>query len=486
MASLKKIHNQSSSLSRSPTIQYRIDSLSRLEEGLGDDKILELEPTPTSFGLVQMHIEEPHSFGKYQRGDYRKSHDQHYYKYRDYWKPHSPRFSLRSLHTRGSKLRFILPLVVVVTFPCFYYYTHILSEPRNTLPLSLDKDNFDHIALVFFFSAVLVSIKVACPHLNVICRIRAVFTQGRGCFALMHLKPVFDFLNARKRGKKLLARASFVTWTIGSKEKSERSICAREGVQMYSNGDVYEGEFHQGRYSGSGVYHFYMSGRYEGDWVDGKYDGFGVETWTRGSRYRGQYRRVLREGCGLYRFYTGDVYSGEWLNGQSHGCGVQTCEDGSRFVGEFKWGVKHGFGYYRFRNGDTYAGEYFTDKMHGYGVYQFANGHRYEGAWHEGKRQGLGIYAFRSGDIQAGYWHAGMLQTRSTHNPVMGVTVAISHSKVLHAVQEARRASAKSHNLSHVDERVNKAVAAANPAANAARMAAVKVVQSRALNSFPP
>ena len=73
--------------------------------------------------------------------------------------------------------------------------------------------------------------------------------------------------------------------------------------------------------------------------------------------------------------------------------------------------------------------------MHGYGVYQFSNGHRYEGAWHEGKRRGLGMYTFRNGEIQAGYWHAGILQTPSTQNPGQGAAVAVSHSKVLHAVQ---------------------------------------------------
>lgn len=88
------------------------------------------------------------------------------------------------------------------------------------------------------------------------------------------------------------------------------------------------------------------------------------------------------------------------------------------------------------RNGDTYAGEYFADRMHGYGVYLFANGHIYEGAWHEGKRHGgLGMYTFTNGEVQAGFWHGGMLKTPSTHNPVVGAAVAISHSKVLHVVQ---------------------------------------------------
>lgn len=140
-----------------------------------------------------------------------------------------------------------------------------------------------------------------------------------------------------------------VFWTIGSRPKSEKRLGSGCWVQVFGNGDVYEGEFHRGKCSGSGVYYYSMSGRYEGDWIDGRYDGYGVETWARGSRYRGQYRQGLRHGFGVYRFYTGDVYAGEWSNGQSHGCGVHTCEDGSRYVGEFKWGVKHGLGHYHFR-----------------------------------------------------------------------------------------------------------------------------------------
>eukprot|EP00250_Pteridium_aquilinum_P009700 c18871_g1_i1 orf=479-1990(+) len=491
-----KLTRNTSSLSRSPTFHYSIDSLSCLEEGLTPASVYidkshkpELTQKPSSKGSAHIRTEDPHSHHGFasnhhgQRDNPQKFHHRPYHTRVDSWHPHvhphSPRFALSRVRSRGCKLRILLPLVVVVGFPCVYYYAHASPHPSNHhLPFSMDANNFDYIALVFFFSAVLISIRIAYPRLNLIYRFRAVFSQGRGCYTLTLLKRVIDYVVARKSDK-MFKRVSSVTWRIGSKAKMDRPKNAMEGVQVYSNGDVYEGEFHQGRYSGSGVYYFYMSGRYEGDWVDGKYDGFGVETWTRGSRYRGQYRQGLREGYGVYRFYTGDVYSGEWSNGQSHGCGVQTCEDGSRYVGEFKWGVKHGFGYYRFRNGDTYAGEYFADRMHGYGAYQFANGHQYEGAWHEGKRQGLGMYTFRNGEVQAGYWHAGMLRTPSTHNAVAGVAIAISHSKVLHVVQEARRASAKAYKVPHVDDRVNKAVAAANRAANAARVAAVKAVQNK-------
>ncbi|XP_068635322.1 uncharacterized protein [Aristolochia californica] len=354
------------------------------------------------------------------------------------------------------RLRLRLRLLLLFSFPSFYF---LFSNPNRFFFL-------DFIAAVAFSAALLISINLALPRL-----------------------PSLRLLLRRSFPIKLPysptpRRASPVLWSIGSHPKTEkRGNATNSGlsVQVYSNGDVYEGEFHRGKCSGSGVYYYYMSGRYEGDWVDEKYDGYGVETWARGSRYRGQYRQGLRHGYGVYRFYTGDVYAGEWSNGQSHGSGVHTCEDGSRYVGEFKWGVKHGLGHYHFRNGDTYAGEYFADKMHGFGVYRFANGQHYEGAWHEGRRQGLGMYTFRNGETQAGHWQIGILDTSSTHHP--GSPVAVNHSRVLNAVQEARRAAQKAYDVTRVDERVNRAVAAANKAANAARVAAVKAVQKRMNNN---
>ncbi|XVF79695.1 hypothetical protein PTKIN_Ptkin15bG0010100 [Pterospermum kingtungense] len=351
------------------------------------------------------------------------------------------------------RLRVHLRLILLLALPFFYF---LVSHPSHSFLL-------DFLSAFAFSAALLFSLNLALPRLPSIrlflARSFPIKLKSSTSLSRSHL-PVF--------------------WSIGSRTKSEKRANSGCWVQVYSNGDVYEGEFHKGKCSGSGVYYYYMSGRYEGDWVDGKYDGYGVETWARGSRYRGQYRQGLRHGFGVYRFYTGDVYAGEWSNGQSHGCGVHTCEDGSRYVGEFKWGVKHGLGHYHFRNGDTYAGEYFADKMHGFGVYCFANGHRYEGAWHEGRRQGLGMYTFRNGETQSGHWQNGILDVPSTQNTTYPVSpVAVYHSKVLNAVQEARRVAEKAYDVAKVDERVNKAVAAANRAANAARVIAVKAVQKQ-------
>ncbi|XP_009796895.1 uncharacterized protein [Nicotiana sylvestris] len=268
---------------------------------------------------------------------------------------------------------------------------------------------------------------------------------------------------------------SKVQWFIGERklDGKEKQI-VREGVEVYSNGDMYEGEFHKGKCNGSGVYTFFVKGRYEGEWIDGRYDGYGMESWARGSKYRGQYRQGLRHGYGVYKFYTGDTYAGEWCNGQSHGIGVQSCSDGSCYIGEFKRGVKHGLGCYHFRNGDRYAGEYFGDKIHGFGVYHFANGHCYEGSWHEGRKQGYGMYTFRNGDSRCGEWASGNLNT-----PLPQLTDA-----VLLAVQAARKAAENAINIRRVDGQVNKAVMAANRAATAARVAAIKAVQNQMHGKF--
>ncbi|CAL8997175.1 unnamed protein product [Prunus brigantina] len=292
------------------------------------------------------------------------------------------------------------------------------------------------------------------------------------------LKHSWDENAKRFRFCKTNGGSKPVQWFIGSdpnpnKARKEKKII-REGVEFYSNGDFYEGEFHKGKCNGSGVYNYFVNGRYEGDWIDGRYDGYGIEGWARGSRYKGQYRQGSRHGYGVYRFYTGDSYAGEWCNGQSHGVGVQTCSDGSCYVGEFKYGAKHGLGCYHFRNGDRYAGEYFGDKIHGFGVYHFANGHCYEGSWHEGRKQGYGVYTFRNGDTRCGMWDAGTLK-----HPLAPLTDA-----VVRAVKAAGKAAENAVNLQRVDEHVNKAVMAANRAATAARVAAVKAVQNRMDGKF--
>ncbi|CAI9781636.1 unnamed protein product [Fraxinus pennsylvanica] len=360
---------------------------------------------------------------------------------------------LAHFHHHLCSLRLHLRLILLFSLPFLYF---LVSQPSHSFIL-------DFLSTFAFSASLLLSLNLAIPRLPTIrlflARSFPIIIKGRNQIKGPHF-PVF--------------------WSIGSCQNANKKSISGCFVQAYSNGDVYEGEFREGKWSGSGVYYYFMSGRYEGDWLDGKYDGYGVETWARGSWYRGQYKQGFRHGFGVFRFFTGDVYAGEWSNGQSHGCGIHTCEDGSRYMGEFKRGVKHGLGQYHYRNGDTYAGQYFADKMHGFGIYRFANGHIYEGAWHEGRRQGLGTYTFSNGETRSGHWQDGILDVPSTQNSTYPVSpVGIYHSKVLNAVQKARWASEKACEVTKVDKRVNRAVSSADRAASAARVAATKSMQKQ-------
>ncbi|KAK6277355.1 hypothetical protein POUND7_017678 [Theobroma cacao] len=426
----KLTRTQSSLLRSSPTVRSSIQSLSSISEG---DFIKDQEEKDD-------HHHHRESFLK------------------DEKKKKPPPKKSSSMTPRNIPVRFnpvfamasisFFTFFSFIFFFCFYLKREEIPTSENLLLALI------FVAITLFFAS----------------KNKALINQGIACFKeRLHLSR---------------ANSKPVQWFIGenqcnenynkSKEKERLLPVVREGVEFYSNGDFYEGEFHKGKCNGSGVYNYFVKGRYEGDWVEGRYDGYGVESWSRGSRYRGQYRQGLRHGFGVYRFYTGDSYAGEWCNGQSHGVGVQTCADGSCYIGEFKSGVKHRLGCYHFRNGDKYGGEYFGDKMHGFGVYHFANGHCYEGSWHEGRKQGYGMYTFRSGDIRCGEWDAGTLKT-----PLPSLTDA-----VLRAVQAARKTAANAINLRRVDEPVNKAVLAANRAAAAARVAAVRAVQNQMDGKF--
>ncbi|KAK4397087.1 hypothetical protein Sango_1545300 [Sesamum angolense] len=223
----------------------------------------------------------------------------------------------------------------------------------------------------------------------------------------------------------------------------------------YSNGDVYEGEFHEGKFSGGGVYYYQMSGRYEGDWIDGKHDGYGVETWAMGSRYRGQYRQGLRHGIGVYRFYTGDMYAGEWSNGQSNGWGMHTCEDGSRSILCLQVFLKCN----EFTKSDiVFATGMATDMLENILLTRYMDLESITLPTATVMR-GLGT---RVEDRVLEHIPSEM----ETLNPAIGKT-------------GARRAAEKAQAATTLDERVNKAVTAAVLAANAARVAAVKAVQKR-------
>ncbi|KAK8945082.1 hypothetical protein KSP39_PZI008091 [Platanthera zijinensis] len=116
--------------------------------------------------------------------------------------------------------------------------------------------------------------------------------------------------------------------------------------------------------------------------------------------------------------------------------------------------------------------------MHGFGVYHFADGKCYEGSWHKGKREGLGMCSSTNGASLSGRWANGVLEISTSPKPFPGASFAVNHTRVLDAVQDARAAAERAYNVPRVDDRVNRAVVAADNAANAAAIAGSKAVQT--------
>lgn len=112
------------------------------------------------------------------------------------------------------------------------------------------------------------------------------------------------------------------------------------------------------------------------------------------------------------------------------------------------------------------------------------------------------MYTFRNNDRRCGEWDAGNLKhplAQLTDTVLRAVQVYIIFIIIIiydcfvacvgsydceNWFQSARRTAEKAINLRRVDEHVNNAVIAANRAASAARVAAVKAVQNRMDGKF--
>jgi hypothetical protein len=101
---------------------------------------------------------------------------------------------------------------------------------------------------------------------------------------------------------------------------------------VYSNGDVYDGE-----------------------WVNGKKQGTGTYTRADGSVYDGEYNRDRKHGKGRCTWVNGNAYIGHWVDGVQQGQGTLTCPDGRRYEGEWYGGKQHGKGTFSNKEGDVYG-----------------------------------------------------------------------------------------------------------------------------------
>lgn len=204
------------------------------------------------------------------------------------------------------------------------------------------------------------------------------------------------------------------------------------GKAVYDDGDVYEGEWEDGRFNGKGKLTYSDGGVYEGEWKDGSFNGKGKLTYPNGVVYEGEFKNGNFDGEGKLTFSDGKVYEGEfeynYINGKGkltfpdggvyegefdhahrNGEGKETNPDGSIYEGEWKYDERHGKGKETFSNGTVYEGEFKDDEFNGKGKITYPDDTVYKGEFKDSQYNGKGKITFDDGETLKGYYYNGEL-----------------------------------------------------------------------------
>jgi len=171
-------------------------------------------------------------------------------------------------------------------------------------------------------------------------------------------------------------------------ECNEKGVPHGRGKFVSSSGDVFEGEFQNGRIEGRGSL-----------------------TDKAGNRYVGTFKDSLRHGKGVEKMATGDIYEGQFLNDKRCGYGTLYKFDKAEFSGNFDNNQFDGYGTYTWPDKkQSYEGNWKNGKMHGRGKLTFENGDFFQGEFVDGVREGNGVLRINNGRNISGRWEADRLQ----------------------------------------------------------------------------
>ncbi|TSK53751.1 Ankyrin repeat and MYND domain-containing protein 1 [Bagarius yarrelli] len=111
-------------------------------------------------------------------------------------------------------------------------------------------------------------------------------------------------------------------------------------------------------------------------------NGTGVQEWTDGSRYQGEFRNGLKHGDGTFTWPNGEYYKGYFYKDYRHGRGNYFWPDGSQFMGKFYLNRKEGYGVHLFPDGTIFKGLYHANERLGPGVMTYPDDHQDVGMWY--------------------------------------------------------------------------------------------------------
>uniref|UniRef100_A0A3B4YMC4 Ankyrin repeat and MYND domain containing 1 n=1 Tax=Seriola lalandi dorsalis TaxID=1841481 RepID=A0A3B4YMC4_SERLL len=83
-------------------------------------------------------------------------------------------------------------------------------------------------------------------------------------------------------------------------------------------------------------------------------EGLGVQEWSDGSRYEGDFVNGFKHGKGRYTWRNGEFYEGSFYKDYRHGDGLYCWPTGHKFIGKFYLNRKEGYGQHLFPDGATF------------------------------------------------------------------------------------------------------------------------------------
>jgi hypothetical protein len=124
------------------------------------------------------------------------------------------------------------------------------------------------------------------------------------------------------------------------REKEEKEMKEREtdfiinmnnGHYIDANGNIFDGEYTDGKFNGHCKYTFTNGNVYEGEYKDGKFNGIGKKMYANGNVYQGNYKDGKLNGYGKFVWANGGVYEGQYKDGKKHGRGRLFIPNGLSF-----------------------------------------------------------------------------------------------------------------------------------------------------------
>lgn len=201
-----------------------------------------------------------------------------------------------------------------------------------------------------------------------------------------------------------------------------------KGVQHYSDGSKYEGQWAEGAAHGMGELHVPGSSKlqtvssqdgkdrhsagsgirhYIGHWEGGLKHGSGKEKYEDDAEYQGNFDGGTKEGTGILTWGNGASYSGDFHKGKFHGEGVLRWANHQEYSGQWNDGLMHGVGHFQRPDGRSHTGHYHEDKRHGPGVFKWPDGSACKGRWEDGKLHGSGTFVYPDTTTRHGRWVRG-------------------------------------------------------------------------------